>query len=196
MEEPMTTIQSLPVRMFLPLSVAATIAACTASAAENPTEASAESSAARGRTVQVAGTAVHYFTTGVIHSETPAPSGKVLRSSEIIRLAGDLDGYILYHPTSTFDFVTGTLVNTGTQIFSGTIVGSPPMILHDDRFRFTVDLATGATVGEVHLSRSNDAPHPGSWFDCDLDVVGTGSTAAGDALADYTGTCTERGSGR
>jgi hypothetical protein len=196
MEETMTMLQAHPVRLVLPLCFAAALAACTSSTAEDPTEAAVESSAARGRTIHVAGTAVHYFTTGVIHSETATQTGKVQRSTELIRLEGDLNGYILYHPTSTFDFAAGALVNTGTQIFSGTVAGSPPMILHDDEFRFTVDLATGATVGEVHLSRSKDAPHPGSWYDCDLDVIGTGMTPAGDALADYTGTCTERGSAR
>jgi hypothetical protein len=148
------------------------------------------------RPFPVSGSAVHHFTTAAIHSEEPTPTGKVQRSTETIRLTGDLDGYILYHPTSTFDFAAGTLVNTGTQIFSGTVAGSAPVILHDDRFRFTVELATGATTGEVYLSRSRDAPERGTWFDCLLTVVGTGMTEAGDAMADYTGTCARMGNPR
>lgn len=193
----MNTMHAHRLRIFLPLFAAPLLAACTA----EPTvlEAAAQEAASRSvagkRTFPVSGGAVHFFTTAVVHSEEPTEAGKVQRSTEIIRLTGDLDGYILYHPTSVFDFAGGTLVNTGTQIFSGTVAGSAPMILHDDRYRFTVDLATGATVGEVHLSRSNDAPHRGSWYACDLEVVGTGSTAAGDATATYHGTCTERGDG-
>lgn len=177
------------------LSSAPALAGCSggttvaeASAQEAPAYAAAGS-----RTIQVAGSAVHYFTTAAIHGETPTATGKVQRSSEIIRLTGDLDGYILYHPVSTFDFAAGTLVNTGTQLFSGTIAGSAPMILHDNRFRFEVDLNTGATVGTVHLSRSNDAPHPGAWYECALNVVGTGMSPEGDGMADYSGTCTARG---
>jgi hypothetical protein len=197
MENAMNPMQARRLRIFLPLFAAPLLAACTA----EPTvlDASAQETASRSaagkRTVPVSGSAVHFFTTAVVHSEEPTQGGKVQRSTEIIRLTGDLDGYILYHPTSTFDFGSGTLVNTGTQIYSGTIAGSAPVILHDDRFRFTVDLTTGATVGEVHLSRSRDAPHPGTWYACDLEVVGTGMTPAGDAMADYAGTCTEHGHG-
>ena len=193
----MTTAQPHQLRMLLSLLAAPLLAACGAESTvpEVAAQRAVTSAAAAKRTIPVSGGAVHYFTTAVVHSEQPTQTGKVQQSSEIIRLTGDLDGYILYHPTSTFDFAAGTLVNTGTQIFSGTIAGSAPMILHDDRFRFTVDLATGATVGKVHLSRNNDAPQPGEWYECDLEVVGTGMTPAGDALADYSGTCTERGSG-
>jgi hypothetical protein len=194
----MKTIAAHRLRILVPLTIATLPAACTAESTvpEAAARSAVSHAVAGGRTVAVSGSAVHFFTTAVVHSETPTPTGKVRRSTEVIRLTGDLDGYILYHPTSTFDFAGGTLVNTGTQIYSGTIAGSAPMILHDDRFRFTVDLATGATVGEVHLSRSKDAPHPGSWYDCDLEIVGTGTTPAGDATADYGGTCTERGNGR
>jgi hypothetical protein len=194
----MKTIAAHRFGILVPLTIATLPAACTAESTvpEAAARSAVSHTVAGGRTIAVSGSAVHFFTTAVVHSETPTPTGKVQRSTEVIRLTGDLDGYILYHPTSTFDFAGGTLVNTGTQIYSGTIAGSAPMILHDDRFRFTVDLATGATVGEVHLSRSKDAPHPGSWYDCDLEIVGTGTTPAGDATADYGGTCTERGNGR
>jgi hypothetical protein len=152
------------------------------------------SPAARLQTIPVSGSAVHYFTTAIIHGQEPTATGMIQRSSEIIRLTGDLDGFILYHPISTFDFESGTLVNTGNQLFSGTIAGSAPVILHDDRFRFEIDLNSGATAGQVHLSRSDDAPHKGGWYECDLAVVGTGLTPEGDGMADYTGECTGRGS--
>lgn len=143
--------------------------------------------------VAVEGTGIHHFASAVVHSQEPTPTGMVQRSTDIVSLDGDLNGRILYHPTSVFDFTDDTLVNTGTQVFSGTVLGSAPVILHDDRFRFEVDLATGATTGQVHLSRSSDAPHRGSWFDCDLEVTGTGQTAGGDATFDYTGTCRHGG---
>jgi hypothetical protein len=192
----MNTMETRLVRFLCPLT-ASLLVACEAEPTMSKAWAqdAAYSVERGGQPITVTGNAVHYFTTAVIHAEQPTPNGKVQRSTEIIRLTGDLNGYILYHPTSTFDFAAGTLVNTGTQFFSGTIAGSAPMILHDDAFRFTVDLATGATVGAVHLSRSKDAPHPGHWYECDLEVIGTGMTAAGDATANYSGTCTERGNG-
>jgi len=145
------------------------------------------------QSVPVAGTGIHYFSTAIVHSQEPTETGMIQHSSDVVELRGDVEGYILYHPTSTFDFVDGTLGNTGTQVFSGTVLGSDPVILHDDRFRFDVDLATGATTGRVHLSRSADAPHPGHWYECDLEVTGTGMTDNGDATFDYTGTCLRKG---
>lgn len=143
----------------------------------------------------VEGEAVHHFTTAVVHSREPTATGFVQRSTEIIRLSGDLEGYILYHPTTVMDQEAGILVNTGTQLFSGTVLGSEPLLLHDDRFRFEVELETGATRGEVHLGRSLDAPRPGAWVECDLEVVGTGQTEAGDGVARYSGRCTRMGAG-
>jgi hypothetical protein len=145
-----------------------------------------------GRTVPVSGSAVHFLSSAIVHSESPTDNGMIRRSSEIIRLTGDLSGYILYHPVTAIDFATNTLENTGTQFFSGTIAGSEPVVLHDATFRFHVDLSTGETIGKVHLSRSGDAPHRG-WYDCDLDIVGTGLTPDGDATVDYSGECVRRG---
>ncbi len=65
---------------------------------------------------------------------------------------------MLYHPVAEFDLEAGTLVLTGRQYFSGTVAGSEPVLLHDDRFRFDVELETGASTGSVHFSRSRDAP--------------------------------------
>ena len=45
----------------------------------------------------------------------------------------------------------GTLVNTGDQVYSGTIAGSAPVMIHDDQFRFEVNLATGEESGRVYL---------------------------------------------
>jgi hypothetical protein len=144
-------------------------------------------------TIPVAGSAVHYFSTAIIHSQTPGDNGMVQRSTDIVRLTGDLDGYLLYHATSKFDFQSETLVNVGTQMFSGSVAGSEPVLLHDDRFRFDVDLASGAVTGRVYLGRSADGPDRGSWYECELAVVGTGMTPDGDGLADYTGECVRRG---
>lgn len=165
-----------------------------AQAGSTEAEAYTAPSSVHSSSVPVSGSAVHHFTTAIVHAEEPTADGKIQRSTEIIELTGDLNGYILYHPTSVFDEAAGTLVNTGTQVFSGTVAGSGPVILHDDSFRFEVDLATGETTGEVHFRRSGDAPHPGHWYDCDLVVVGTGVTPEGDGLAEYSGTCARYGS--
>ena len=133
----------------------------------------------------VTGTGVHYFTTAIIHSTTPTPTGLVQRSTDIVELDGDLTGRVLYHPVSVFDFVKNTLVNTGHQVFSGTVLGSEPVLLLDDEFRFDVDLATGATTGRVHLTKRLAGPK----IRCDLNVVGTGLTPEGNAAIQYTGQC-------
>ena len=144
--------------------------------------------------VTVRGTGVHYFTTAAVHGQAPTETGMVQRSTDIVRLEGDMDGYVLYHPTSVFDFAAGTLVNTGTQIFSGTVLDSAPVILHDDRYRFQVDLSTGVTEGQVYLGRSQDAPHRGSWYECNLVISGDGtSTPQGDNVVSYEGTCQKFG---
>lgn len=136
----------------------------------------------------VSGSGVHYFTTAIIHSSQPTPTGYVQRSTDTVELTGDLSGRILYHPVSVFDFVNGTLVNTGHQIFSGSVLGSEPVLLLDDEFRFEVDLATGATVGEVHLMRRLAGPN----IQCHLTVIGTGRTPEGNGTFDYSGDCRVR----
>lgn len=145
------------------------------------------------QTLSVSGTATHYFSTAIPHSETPVEGGTVSRSTEIIELRGSIEGFALYHPVTEIDFATQTMVNTGAQVFSGTIGGGEPVLLYDDTFRFEVDLTNGATVGEIHLRRSESSPHPEFWWECDLDAIGTGMTPEGDGLADYSGTCTQFG---
>lgn len=79
-------------------------------------------------------------------------------------------------------------MNTGNQVFSGTVLGSAPVLLHDDEFRFEVDLNTGGLEsGEVHLSDRIAGPK----VRCDLVAVGVGAkTPEGNAIVEYTGTCT------
>jgi hypothetical protein len=75
----------------------------------------------------------------LVHSSTPTATGLIQRSTETVDLTGDLTGRILYHPTSVIDFSTQTVVNSGHQVFSGTVLGSEPVLLHDDTFRFEID---------------------------------------------------------
>jgi hypothetical protein len=140
------------------------------------------------RWVPVSGTAIHYFTTAIIHSEDVSDTGKKQRSTDSIDLDGDLVGRILYQPHSKFDFVAGTLVNTGRQVFSGTVLGSKPVLIYDDEFRFDVNLATGETTGAVFLTDRIAGPR----IKCELQIVGTGFTPEGDGLANYSGHCKMR----
>lgn len=149
--------------------------------------------AAASPPVQVSGSGIIFTGTTIVHSEEPTPTGMIQRSSVSGQLSGDLSGSILFNPVSVFDFANGTLVNTGNQFFSGTVAGSDPVVLHDDSFRFDIDLSTMSTVGTAHFSRSGDEPHQGHWFECDLVIVGTGVTAEGDITSDYSGECVERG---
>jgi hypothetical protein len=142
--------------------------------------------AAPAQTVQwVAGSGVHYFTTAVIHSTEPTPTGMIQRSTETVDLTGDLTGRLVYQPVSVFDFAAGTLVNTGRQVFSGTILGSDPVLMYDDEFRFEVDLNAGTMTGSVSLTEMPGVPRRR----CTLQVVGTGATAEGNATFSYTGQC-------
>jgi hypothetical protein len=56
-------------------------------------------------------------------------------------------------------------------------------MLHDDTFRFDVDLRAGARIGTVHLVDRIDGPK----VRCDLTVVSTGMRADGNVGAEYTG---------
>ena len=138
--------------------------------------------------VAVRGSGVDGLSTALVHSEEYTDTGLVRHSTEIVELTGDLKGRVLYHVTTVIDFVRGTLVNTGDQVFSGTIKGSEPVMLHDDRFRFDVNLTTGAEHGEVFLVDQIAGPK----VRCRLDVVGTGLTAEGNPTFDYSGECTFR----
>lgn len=137
----------------------------------------------------VAGSGVHFFTTAIVHTQELTGTGMIQRSTETVELTGDLKGRVLYHPTSVFDFVNGTLVNTGKQVYSGTVLGSAPVMIYDDEFRFEVNLNTGATIGEVHFTDRIAGPK----VRCHLNIVGTGLTPEGNATADYTGRCKFQG---
>ena len=72
------------------------------------------------------------------------------------------------------------------QVFSGTVLGQGPVLLHDNEFRFDVDLGTGQTTGIVFLENRI----AGQDIRCHLDVAGNGAMDEnGDALVDYTGRC-------
>ncbi len=139
--------------------------------------------------VEIAGTGVHHFSTARVHCRTTAEDGVVVqRSTDVVTLEGDLIGTVLYHATARLDEQAGTAVVTGAQVFSGTVLGGAPTVLFDDRFRFDVDLRSGATRGEAHFEPSTKVRHaPRSW--CDLVVTGTGPTPEGDRTFRYTGTC-------
>lgn len=177
--------------------VVAVVGARAADATSPPAHENVQSpsvlAAARVKPFSVSGSSIIFTATEIVHSVEPTATGFIQRSSVAGQLNGDLNGSILFNPTAVFDFVNGTLVNTGTQFFSGTIAGSGPVILYDDQFRFDIDLSTQETLGTVHLSRSSDAPHNGSWFECDLVVVGTGVTPEGDITSEYSGECVRRG---
>ena len=70
-------------------------------------------------------------------------------------------------------------------MFSGTIAGSEPVMLHDSRFRFEVDLKTGADSGSVFLLDHIAGPR----VQCELKVTGTGKNADGNPTFSYVGTC-------
>ena len=138
----------------------------------------------------VSGTGIHYFDdmpgrNVIIHSVMPTETGIQQRSTETIDLFGDLEGRVLYQPETVINGLAGTLVNTGNQVFSGTILGLGPVLLHDEFFRFDVNLQTGETVGEVFLVDRIDGPRVA----CILDIFGTGFDEKGNGLAEYVGHC-------
>ncbi|MEM9302874.1 MAG: hypothetical protein AAGE01_12215 [Pseudomonadota bacterium] len=146
-----------------------------------------EHRAGRYEWVPVSGTGVHYFSEAdvIVHEQRPTANGFIQRSTDTIDLSGDLHGRVLYHPTSVFNLAKGTLVNTGHQVFSGTVLGSVPVLLHDHEFRFDVDLATGATTGRAFLENRIAGPR----IRCELQMVGTGVGPDGNATVAYSGQC-------
>jgi hypothetical protein len=137
-------------------------------------------------TIAVAGNGVDQLNTAIIHSKENVPNGMIQKSTEIVDLTGDLKGRVLYHVTSVFDFAHGTLVNTGDQVYSGTVAGSAPVLIHDDQFRFEVNLTTGVESGRVYLLDRIAGPK----VRCTLDVVGTGINPEGNPTFTYKGLCT------
>lgn len=123
---------------------------------------------------------------------TPTGTGVELRTTETIDIFGDLNGRVLYHPETVIDETAGTLVNTGKQVFSGSVLGEGPFLMLDEFFRVDVNLVTGETNGTVVLVD----PLDGSGVQCVLRIVGTGQTEEGNGMADYTGRCRYRGQNR
>ena len=141
------------------------------------------------RSVQVAGTGTDLLNGAIVHSKKKTPTGMIQQSTETVELKGDLTGRVLYHVTSTFDFANGTLVNTGDQVFSGTVAGSEPVMIHDGKFRFRVNLKTGADTGLAHLVDHIAGPK----VQCTLQVTGTGKDTEANPTFDYAGRCDFRG---
>jgi hypothetical protein len=139
-------------------------------------------------TVTVTGSGVDLASDAILHTEEITARGMLRRLTAIVRLDGDLSGYVLYQPVEELDSANRRLVITGANVFSGTIAGSGPVMLRSDVSRFEVDLDSGEEFGHVHLTRMGDAS--GAWRECDLVVSGTGRTAAGNPTFDYRGTCT------
>jgi hypothetical protein len=144
---------------------------------------------AGSRTVQVSGSGFDDVAAAIVHWQRPTPTGTIQQSTEIVELFGDLRGRVLYHVTSVVDLANGTLVNTGHQVFSGTIAGSLPVMLHDDQFRFEVNLVSGSESGRVLLVDHIAGPK----VRCALDVVGTGPNPDGNPTFSYSGECMFRG---
>lgn len=140
-------------------------------------------------TVTVAGTGYDDLRNAIVHWQEPTATGLVQQSTEIIELSGDLRGRVLYHVTTEIDFVNSTLVNSGEQVYSGTVAGSAPVLIHDDQFRFEVNLVTGQETGQVFLLNHIAGPK----VRCTLDVIGTGLNAEGNPTFSYRGECTFRG---
>jgi len=150
---------------------------------------SGESGAPKIRSVQVSGTGTDLLNGAIVHSKRQTPNGMIQRSTEIVELKGDLTGRVLYHVTSTFDFANDSLVNTGDQVFSGTVAGSDPVMIHDGRFNFHVNLKTGADTGFVYLVDHIAGPK----VQCTLQIVGTGKDVDANPTFSYSGHCDFRG---
>jgi hypothetical protein len=141
------------------------------------------------RTVHVTGSGVDALNTAIVHSKEDTPTGSIQHSTETVELTGGLRGRVLYHVTTVIDAVRGTLVNTGDEVFSGTIAGSAPVMIHDDQFRFEVNLVNGNERGYVYFFDRIAGPK----VRCTLDVVGTGLNGDGNPTFTYSGECTFRG---
>lgn len=144
-----------------------------------------EGSDSKVRSVQVVGSGTDLLNGAIVHSKKETSTGMIEKSTETVELKGDLIGRVLYHVTSRFYAANNTLVNTGDQVFSGTIAGSEPVMIHDGRFSFRANLKTGAENGSVYLFDHIAGPR----VQCTLHVVGTGKDADANPTFSYTGQC-------
>lgn len=138
------------------------------------------------RTVHITGDGTDELSRAIVHSKQQTPTGYTERSTTTVELNGDLRGLVLYQVTTIVDLKKNTLINTGDQVFSGTIAGSEPVMLHDSKFRFDEDLASGNSVGSVYLLEHIAGPR----VRCILKVKGTGKDTQGNPTFTYTGECT------
>jgi hypothetical protein len=136
--------------------------------------------------LQVRGTGTDLLNGEIVHLKSTTPTGEMRKSTGIVELRGDLKGKVLYHLTAELDYTKGTLVKTGDQVFSGTIVGSEPVMIHDSKFRLEINLTTGAESGSVYLFDHITGPT----VECELRINGTGLSADGNRTFSYEGTCT------
>lgn len=143
----------------------------------------------KGRSIQVAGTGTDLLNEAIVHSKVQTTSGTIQQSTETVELKGDLIGRVLYQVTSKVDFANQTLINTGHQVFSGTIAGSEPVMIHDGKFRFEVNLSTGKESGSVYLVDHIAGPE----VRCTLQVVGTGKDGDANPTFRYAGQCDFQG---
>ncbi len=137
-------------------------------------------------TIHVKGTGTDLLNSALVHSKKTTPSGEIQHSTEIVELRGDLNGKVLYGVTTVIDNAKGTLTNSGDEVFSGTVAGSAPVMIHDAKFRFAVNLKTGADHGSVYLTDRIAGPQ----VRCQLQVTGTGKSAEGNPTFKYVGSCT------
>lgn len=136
--------------------------------------------------IEVSGGGIHDFSTQIVHRSKTTGSGKREVTTESIDLWGDLEGRVLYQPRGVYNFNKGTLVNTGNQVFSGTIKGSRPVMLFDDAFRFEVNLFNGTVRGEVYLTQQLSGPK----MSCELTIADDGVRESdGQPLFRYEGFC-------
>ena len=139
----------------------------------------------RGNWQNVMGTGIHYESDGIEHSVVPTENGYLRRSTDIVELSGDLQGFAVFQPISSINLAEGTIVNTGTQVFSGTVLDSEPVMLHDDGFRFDINVDTQETTGRIYLTDRLSGPV----VRCILEMRGTGRTPERYNLSEYWGKC-------
>ncbi len=167
---------------FQPGAIGIALLASAASLVSTPSSGEHQAVA---RTVHVTGSGIDELSGAIVHSKQTTSTGVIQRSTETVELTGDLRGRVLYHVTSVFDLKAGTLVNTGDQVFSGTVAGSEPVLLHDSKFRFDGDLNSGKDTGSVYLLDRIAGPR----VECILKVIGTGKNPDGNPTFTYSGEC-------
>ena len=86
--------------------------------------------------VRVSGSGIDLANGAIVHSKAATATGSIEHSTETVELSGDLHGRVLCQVTTVVDSARGTLVNTGQQVYSGTIAGSQPVMLHDSKIPF------------------------------------------------------------